>query len=61
MSIVSLFCEIDDFFLEYEKCESAHCLPGDVSGRNPRASAKPASERGDDDPHRLPSKQLSDV
>ena len=27
MSIVSLFCEIDDFFLEYEKCESASCLP----------------------------------
>ena len=27
MSIVSLFCEIDDFFLEYEKCASASCLP----------------------------------
>ena len=27
MGIVSLFCEIDDFFLEYEKCKSTHCLP----------------------------------
>ena len=27
MSIVSLFCEIDDFFLEYEKWKSTHCLP----------------------------------
>ena len=27
MSIVSLFCEIDDFFLEYEQWESTHCLP----------------------------------
>ena len=27
MSIVSLFCEIDDFFLAYEKWQSTHCLP----------------------------------
>ena len=27
MSIVSLFCEIDDFFLEYETWKSTHCLP----------------------------------
>ena len=27
MSIVSLFCEIDDFFLEYEAWKSTHCLP----------------------------------
>ena len=27
MSIVSLFCEIDDFFLEYEKWKSRHCVP----------------------------------
>ncbi|MYA54871.1 transposase [Candidatus Poribacteria bacterium] len=27
MSIVSLFCEIDDFFLEYEKMKSTPCLP----------------------------------
>ena len=27
MSIVSLFCEIDDFFLAYEKWQTTHCLP----------------------------------
>ena len=27
MRIVSLFCEIDDFFLEYEAWKSTHCLP----------------------------------
>lgn len=26
MSIVSLFCEIDDFFLEYETWKPTHCL-----------------------------------
>ena len=37
MSIVSLFCEIDDFFLDYEKCKSTQCLreasPIDPRGR----------------------------
>ena len=27
MSIVSLFCEIDDFFLGYENWKATHCLP----------------------------------
>ena len=27
MKIISLFCEIDDFFLVYEKCKAAHELP----------------------------------
>ena len=27
MSIVSLFCEIDDFFLTYAKCQAIACLP----------------------------------
>ena len=27
MSILTLFCEIDDFFLAYEKCKAKHCLP----------------------------------
>ena len=27
MSIVSLFCEIDDFFLQYEKWHATLCLP----------------------------------
>ena len=27
MPIVSLFCEIDDFFLAYEKYVAEHCLP----------------------------------
>ena len=48
MSIVSLFCEIDDFFLEYEKCASAHCLPETSAVQTSGASEKPASERGDD-------------
>ena len=37
MSIVSLFCKIDDFFLEYETCESTHRLietpPVETRGR----------------------------
>ena len=37
MSIVSLFCEIDDFFLDYEKLKSTPCLreasPIDPRGR----------------------------
>ena len=31
MSIVSLFCEIDDFFLEYEAHLSSRCLPSEAS------------------------------
>ena len=31
MSIVSLFCEIDDFFLTYEKWIAAQCLPEAVA------------------------------
>ena len=27
MSIITLFCEIDDFFLAYEKWKTRHCLP----------------------------------
>ena len=27
MSIIALFCEIDDFFLAYEKWQATHCLP----------------------------------
>ena len=27
MSIVSLFCEIHDFFMAYEQCKATHCLP----------------------------------
>lgn len=27
MSILSLFCEIHDFFLAYEKCQALQCLP----------------------------------
>ena len=27
MSIITLFCEIDDFFLPYEKWQTRHCLP----------------------------------
>ncbi len=29
MQIVSLFCEIDDFFLEYEAYVSSRCLPSE--------------------------------
>ena len=31
MSIVSLFCKINDFFLQYEKYKSTHCLPETTS------------------------------
>ena len=27
MDILTLFCEIDDFFLAYEKWQETHCLP----------------------------------
>ena len=30
MAIISLFCEIDDFFLAYEKWMATHCLPGSI-------------------------------
>jgi len=31
MNIITLFCEIDDFFLAYEKWQATHCLPKQVS------------------------------
>ena len=27
MNMITLFCEIDDFFLAYEKWMATHCLP----------------------------------
>ncbi len=36
MSIVSLFCEIDDFFLMYEAHIAKHCLPSEETGSEPR-------------------------
>ena len=27
MNIITLFCNIDDFFLAYEKWQATHCLP----------------------------------
>ena len=30
MNIITLFCEIDDFFLAYEKWQTTHCLPKQV-------------------------------
>ena len=61
MNILTLFCEIDDFFLAYEKWVSTQCLP----------ETRPLETRGR--PRQLhpsevmtlliafPSKQLSDV
>ncbi len=40
MSIVSLFCEIDDFFLMYEVHISKHCLPIEGAGSEPRGRPK---------------------
>ena len=62
MSIIALFCEIDDFFVAYEKWIATYCLPEETPpietrGRPPKAS----SERGDDAADRLPSKWVSDV
>ena len=31
MNIITLFCEIDDFFLAYEKWQARHCLPKETS------------------------------
>ncbi len=37
MTILTLFCKIDDFFLAYEKCQATHCLsettPPETRGR----------------------------
>ena len=30
MNILTLFCEIDDFFLAYEKWQATHCLPKEI-------------------------------
>ena len=38
MSIVSLFCEIDDFFLMYEAYICEHCLP---SAASPETRGRP--------------------
>ena len=61
MSIVSLFCEIHDFFMMYEAHLSTQSLPSQTPSENTRTSPTSTRQRGDDHPHRLPSKQLSDV
>ena len=55
MNIITLFCEIDDFFLAYEKWQGK-ALPtkGDLAAGNTRASTETASQRSDDAPDRLP-------
>ena len=30
MNIITLFCNIDDFFLAYEKWQAMHCLPKEI-------------------------------
>ena len=59
MNILTLFCNIDDFFLAHEKWQAKQCLPKEIPPGNTRVSSKTASERGDDDPHRLSSKWVS--
>ena len=40
MHIVSLFCEIDDFFLSLEKYIAEHCLP---TSETPESRGRPRS------------------
>ena len=54
MNIITLFCEIDDFFLAYEKWQATQSLPRATPLEDTRTSAKATSERGDDAPHCLP-------
>ena len=55
MDIIALFCEIDDFFLVYEKWMATQCLPRETPPIETRgAAANPPSERGDDAADRLP-------
>ena len=61
MSILTLFCKIDDFFLLYTHWQTTHCLPETTTSENTPTTSATASERSDDDPYCLPSKQLSDV
>ena len=61
MEILSLFCEIDDFFCLREMDGNTVSSERDTTDRNTRAAAKPPSERGDDAADRLPSKRVSDV
>ena len=60
MNILPLFCEVDDFFLAFEKYQAQRQLPGrcrEKRGRPP----KTASQRGHDDLGLLSSKSVSDV
>ena len=36
MDIIALFCEVDDFFLAYERWKATHCLAKDASARETR-------------------------
>ena len=36
MDIIALFCEVDDFFLAYERWKTTHCLTKEASARETR-------------------------
>ena len=61
MNILTLFCEIDDFFLTYEKWMATHCLPQETAPPETRGRRRSLPERSDDAPYRLSSKWVSDV
>ena len=52
MHIVSLFCEIDDFFLSLEKYIAEHCLP---TSEKPERRCRPRrlqrTQTDEDSPH----------
>ena len=60
MTIVALFCKTDEFFFKYEKWRASQSLPAATPARNTRTPTKSTSQRGDDHPHRLSSKWISD-
>ena len=61
MDILTLFCEIDDFFLDYERWIAPQCLPEAVAMETRGAPETAASERSHDAPDRFPSKWVSDL
>ena len=61
MSILTLFCKIDDFFLLYEKWQATHSLPETTSLETRGRPRQLHPQRSDDDPYCLASKWVSGV
>ena len=56
MLIVSLFCNVDDFFSVYEKYKASQQLPTDRPLKHARHPRTLHPSEGDDDPYPFSSK-----